>query len=295
MAPTAGYSDTGTTRPALDIVKDRRQAVRWPFGRRCPWPPTAEDHRPEDCDSRHASHARAPCAVCRDVERTWRGERPDDVSLPMPSWTPAARRSVRGMGSADPRIASPAATPVTYLLIDGENLDATLGTSVLNRKPHPDERPRWERLIEFADRRLGGPVRALFFINASSGSMPMSFVQALLAIGYRPVPLSGPPNVKVVDVGIQRTLEAIAAAGLPANVVLGSHDGDFVPQIEALLDGDRRVAVVGFREFVSSSFGALVSKGLEIVDLEEDARAFNYVLPRVRIIDLDDFDPTAYL
>ncbi len=199
------------------------------------------------------------------------------------------------MGSADPRIASPAATPVTYLLIDGENLDATLGTSVLNRKPHPDERPRWERLIEFADRRLGGPVRALFFINASSGSMPMSFVQALLAIGYRPVPLSGPPNVKVVDVGIQRTLEAIAAAGLPANVVLGSHDGDFVPQIEALLDGDRRVAVVGFREFVSSSFGALVSKGLEIVDLEEDARAFNYVLPRVRIIDLDDFDPTAYL
>lgn len=195
--------------------------------------------------------------------------------------------------SADLRLASPAATPTTYVLVDGENLDATLGTSVLNRKPHPDERPRWERLIEFADRKMGGPVRGLFFINASSGSMPMSFVQALLAIGYRPVPLSGPPNVKVVDVGIQRTLEAIASR--EGNVLLGSHDGDFVPQIEQLLGADRRVAVVGFREFVNSSFAALVSKGLEIYDLEEDARAFNYVLPRVRIIDIDAFDPVAYL
>ena len=26
----------------------------------------------------------------------------------------------------------------TYLLIDGENIDATLGTSILGRRPHPD-------------------------------------------------------------------------------------------------------------------------------------------------------------
>jgi len=29
----------------------------------------------------------------------------------------------------------------TYVLVDGENIDATLGTSILGRRPHPDERP----------------------------------------------------------------------------------------------------------------------------------------------------------
>ena len=34
----------------------------------------------------------------------------------------------------------------TYLLIDGENIDATLGLSVLERRPTPEERPRWDRI-----------------------------------------------------------------------------------------------------------------------------------------------------
>ena len=100
--------------------------------------------------------------------------------------------------------------PVTYLLIDGENLDATLGVSLLGHRPAPEERPRWERVVEFAQRTWGSPVKALFFINASSGQAPMPFVQALVAMGLRPVLLSGPPGIKVVDVGIQRTLEAIS-------------------------------------------------------------------------------------
>ena len=129
--------------------------------------------------------------------------------------------------------------PVTYLLIDGENLDATLGMSVLGRRPNPEERPRWERVVEFTQRKWGQPVKALFFINARSGNLPMAFIQALVAMGLRPVPLSGPPGMKVVDVGIQRMLEAIA--GRDGDVMLGSHDGDFYPQIAALLEGDRRV------------------------------------------------------
>ncbi|MCW2738704.1 MAG: nuclease, partial [Nocardioides sp.] len=32
---------------------------------------------------------------------------------------------------------------MTYLLVDGENIDATLGTSILGRRPRPEERPRW--------------------------------------------------------------------------------------------------------------------------------------------------------
>ncbi len=182
---------------------------------------------------------------------------------------------------------------VTYLVLDGENLDATLGSNVLSRRPAPDERPRWERVLAFVEGVWDQPVKALFFLNASAGTLPMPFVQALMAMGVRPVPLSGPPGMKVVDVGIQRMLEAIA--GRRADVVLGSHDGDFLPQVESLLGGSRRVALLAFAEFVNSRYAALREQGLEVFDLEHDARAFNQVLPRVRILDIESFDPTAFL
>lgn len=182
---------------------------------------------------------------------------------------------------------------VTYLLVDGENLDATLGSGVLGRRPAPDERPRWERVLHFAARTWGAPVKALFFINASSGELPMPFLQALVAMGLRPIPLSGPPGVKVVDVGIQRTLTAVQAGD--GNVMLGSHDGDFLPHIEALLARDRRVGLLAFREFLNAGYAELAASGLEIFDLEDDAQCFNQVLPRMRIIDLADFDPRAFL
>ena len=43
----------------------------------------------------------------------------------------------------------------TYVLVDGENIDATLGTSILGRRPRPEERPRWERLLHRLGSRLG--------------------------------------------------------------------------------------------------------------------------------------------
>ena len=43
---------------------------------------------------------------------------------------------------------NPPDAEATYLLIDGENIDATLGLSVLDRRPTPDERPRWDRIRE---------------------------------------------------------------------------------------------------------------------------------------------------
>ena len=76
-------------------------------------------------------------------------------------------------------------------------------------------------------------------------------------------------------------------------MVLGSHDGDFLPQITSLLGNGRRVALLGFREFLNARYVDL--DGLQVFDLEHDAKAFNKVLPRVRIIDIEAFDPTVYL
>lgn len=179
----------------------------------------------------------------------------------------------------------------TYVLVDGENIDATLGSSILNGRPTPDQRPRWERVLEFAQRTWGQPAKGLFFLNATSGTLPMSFVQALLALGYQPIPLAG--EGKVVDIGIKRTLDALRDR--EGDVLLASHDGDFAPEIEALLGGERRVGILAFREFTSGSLAHLSEQGLQAFDLEHDVKAFNVQLPRLRIIPLDEFDPLQYL
>jgi uncharacterized protein len=182
----------------------------------------------------------------------------------------------------------------TYLLVDGENIDATLGSNIFGgRRPSPQERPRWERVRDFASETWDRPVKALFFLNASSGQLPLPFIQALLALDYQPIPLAGSAGEKVVDIGIQRTLDALVDR--PGDVLLASHDGDFFDQIERLLNGSRRVGLLGFREFVNSRFTELAAEGLEMYDLEDDVRCFNARLPRVRIIDINRFDPLPYL
>ena len=78
-------------------------------------------------------------------------------------------------------------------------------------------------------------------------------------------------------------------------MLLASHDGDFLPQVEALLGGDRRVGVLCFREFLNSQVTELSNRGLKVFDLEDDVAAFTSILPRVRIIPIDAFDPLRYL
>ena len=180
----------------------------------------------------------------------------------------------------------------TYLLVDGENIDATLGTSILGRRPRPEERPRWDRLLQFARERFDQDAVGLFFLAANS-ELPMSFVQALLSIGFRPIPLSGTATQKVVDIAIQRTMAALLDRD--DDVLLISNDGDFVEGIEQLVDGRRRVGVVGFTEFRHHEFVALAGRGLELIDLEYDVEAFTTPLPRVRIIPIDEFDPLQFL
>jgi len=184
--------------------------------------------------------------------------------------------------------------PETFLLVDGENIDATLGGSLLGRRPAPEERPRWDRVRDHAAGHWDQPVRGLFFLNGS-GSVPMAFVQALSALDFRPVLLSGPSGVKVVDVAILRTLEALAQRE-DGDVLLASHDGDFAEAIGGLLTlPHRRVGVYGFRELISSALADLVPEGLELLDLEDDVGAFTVALPRVRVIPIERFDPWTLL
>ena len=119
----------------------------------------------------------------------------------------------------------------------------------------------------------------------------MSFVQALKAMDYRVVPLAGSPDEKVVDIAIQRTLRVLRDRA--GDVMLVSHDGDFLDDLSALIDDERRVGLLAFSEFRNVGFASI--PGLRKFDLEFDAEVFDAPLPRVRVIPIDEFDPEAFL
>lgn len=188
---------------------------------------------------------------------------------------------------------------LVYLLVDGENIDRTLG-QILGKKPSPDQRPRWDIIRNFVEKKFQAECRALFFLNASE-QVPGTFIQALKATKYIPIPLKGPESIKVVDVGIIKTLEALRAQEEQTPdeedlgpAVLVSHDADFMPAFSALTR--RSKAILAFDEYVSGDF--LDIPDLKIYDLENTVKAFKSEcapLPRTRTIDIDDFDPTRYL
>ena len=172
----------------------------------------------------------------------------------------------------------PARPPAaSYVLIDAENVDWAVA-SVLGRKPEPQDRVQFDRLVAFCESQFPPPVRCIVVLNARGEQLPdvmIGFVRALKTAGCEVALLHGRPEQKVVDVGILKLLEAIRTQRPRAAVVLASHDGaDFAQALRPLLEEKRRVAVLGLREYVSQRFRDLTPLGLEILDLEHSARVF---------------------
>lgn len=189
----------------------------------------------------------------------------------------------------------PAEPRRTFVLVDGENIDATLSNYVLERAPRKEDRPRWNRVREFAVKSWGAPaeqVLGLFFLNASRG-IHGGFVQALRFAGFAPVPLRGAEDESVVDLGLCRTLQALR--GEPCDLLLVSHDGGYAEDMRALAEdgAEHRLGVLCFPEYLSGKLQGL--SGVSVHDLELDADAFDREpLPRLRIVDVRDFDPVAF-
>ena len=77
----------------------------------------------------------------------------------------------------------------TWVLIDGENIDATLGSSILGRRPQPDERPRWDRILAFLAAQWNQKTRGLFLLNASTNALAI----ASLVAGTNGTSIAGSP------------------------------------------------------------------------------------------------------
>ena len=181
-----------------------------------------------------------------------------------------------------------------YLLIDGENIDRTLG-QILGKKPLPTQRPRWDKIKAFIEKEFQAACRPLFFLNANE-NVSGSFIQALKIIDFIPIPLMGTAE-KLVDEGILKTLQAIRdrkELGELPGVALVSHDADFKDHLSALKG--RHLAIIAFKEFLSGEYHGIPN--LRVFDIEEDVQAFKEEcgpLPRLRSIDIKDFDPNKFL
>ncbi len=185
----------------------------------------------------------------------------------------------------------------TYVLVDGENIYTTLYSRILQKKPTTDHRPDWDRVQQYVTSLWKRPSHGIYYFNAGTSGYSQPFADYLRGIGYRVVAVkSDKPEEKVVDSAIKRTLEAIAKHP-EGNVILVSHDSDFIGEVSALHDGRRRLALLGFTEHMSRKWDPLrESVGLEFLDLEWDAKSIPHRLPgRYRIIPIEEFDPEDFL
>ncbi len=165
---------------------------------------------------------------------------------------------------------------ITYVLIDGENIDATLGMLILGRRPRPEERPRWERLLQFAQELWEKiVVRAL---------LPRRQQRAADAVRPSPdgdrLPTDPPSRVPGREGGRHR--HPADAGRDPSSwrrtCSWSATTGTSSTRCGDLLDG-RRVGVVGFQEFRSNAFLALKGAGSSTFDLEYEVQAFKEPLP----------------
>ena len=157
---------------------------------------------------------------------------------------------------------------VTYLVIDGENLDATLGGSVLGRRPAPEERPRWERVVDFAQ-RLWAPGQGAVLHQRQLGQPAHALPPGPAGHGPAPGAAVGAPG----DEGRRRGHPAHARAHRGRR--RRRHAGQ--PRRRLPAPGRRPArrrapgGLLAFREFVNAGYLDLTDAGLEIFDLEDDA------------------------
>lgn len=186
-----------------------------------------------------------------------------------------------------------------YMLIDGANIDGVLG-QILGRQPTGRERPRWDHVMRFSVDSLPMDKRkAHFFIATDGEQIPQKlspFIETLKQCGIKPWLLTREGNRQVVDEAINKVLARMRERGDESNILLLSHDSDYVNELKKIreMDSERVIAILGFPEYMSNDFDEV--EGLRKYDLEHDVTdGFIHDLPRIRVITIDAFEPDDVL
>lgn len=204
------------------------------------------------------------------------------------------------------------ATPLAYLIIDSasflENLHVILG----GVKPGPKSLPNWDQLRKYLQAHFpANEWKALFLMAVANaqGDGVEGFKGYLEAVGFQVLQLgleSQPAEMggiikersRVSALAASKLLSHIATAGTNTHVFVVTHASTVATALSELLKKRQegaRIGVIGFPEHMDTSLLKLKEKGLHVVDIETEAKAFKSPLPRRQLISASDFDPAKFL
>ncbi|WP_342318564.1 NYN domain-containing protein [Corynebacterium mayonis] len=182
--------------------------------------------------------------------------------------------------------------PESVLLVwDAPNLDMGLG-AILGGRPTAAYRPRFDAigrwLISLAEQRseqLGRRVEpeATVFTNVSAqgADVVRPWVEALRNVGFAVFAKPKSEEDSDVDQDMLVHIERRRSEGVLRGVVIASADGqNFLADIEALLNANIPVTVLGFHEHAS---WAVTNPDITFVDLEDIPGVFREPLPRINL------------
>ena len=199
------------------------------------------------------------------------------------------------------------------VVIDSENIDGHLfkmhnpnGTEgvELDRNNRMDwmKLRDWIRSTSGTQSTLIAPFFSYFESDEVKRNKVMAFADFLRRNGFDPREIKREGDRQVVDEAIIKMLSSLTRR--PANVLLVSHDGGYLPSLNRLheshsRDGKGRIVLAGFPEQMNVSYQGL--GWLKLLDLEHDMKVFNYQLPsrndrNLRATNsIDDFDAEDFL
>jgi putative heme uptake system protein len=180
--------------------------------------------------------------------------------------------------------------PDRVLLVwDAPNMDMSLG-SLLGARPTSAFRPRFDAVGRWL-LEVAGPdatAEACVFTNVVPGSTEVvrPWVEALRNVGFAVFAKPKVTDDSDVDDDMLAHIALRANEGGLSHVVVASGDGRaFREPLEALVEKDTCVTVIGFREYANF---ALNSDVIEFVDLEDIEGVFREPLPRMTLETLPD-------
>ncbi len=174
--------------------------------------------------------------------------------------------------------------PRVLLVWDAPNMDMSLG-SLLGTRPTSAYRPRFDAVGRWL-LDLAGPeavAEACVFTNVVPGSTEVvrPWVEALRNVGFAVFAKPKTSDDSDVDDDMLAHIQARHDEGTLRHVVVASGDGRaFREPLEALIEKQTDVTVIGFREHASF---ALNSEVISFLDLEDIDGVFREPLPRITL------------
>jgi uncharacterized protein len=175
-----------------------------------------------------------------------------------------------------------------HAIFDAENVDGVLGYEILNHRPSPWERLRYQRVLQWLHEHFNDAARLTAVVREGTGparAKHLKFANALRHASVRVVfaelyaathSICSPSEPEIVD-RVVTDLIATCGAG---TICYGGHDFYANFSLREKKESGARVFTLGFPEYVSAD---VIAASDDVFDLENDIGGFAYPLPRVRV------------